>query len=195
MIEGVDTSHPELAGRISGTANMCTPMLGGCEGTGITDTDGHGTHVAGLACAAGDNHVAMASIGFGCSIYAIKTDLSWTSIINSIYLEDGLERCEKVLPLAKEHGSAVIALTIDEKGMAKTAEDKVRIARRIYDICTRDFGLRPEDLLFDVLTFTICTGNEDDRRLGLETLEGIRRVRAELPGVGLFSASRTSRSA
>jgi len=108
------------------------------------------------------------------------------SIINSINLEDGLERIEKVLPLAKEHGSAVVALTIDEKGMAKTAEEKVRIASRIYRICTEDWGLRPEDLLFDVLTFTICTGNEDDRRLGLETLEGIRRVRAELPGVGLI---------
>jgi 5-methyltetrahydrofolate--homocysteine methyltransferase len=108
------------------------------------------------------------------------------SIINSINLEDGLERCEKVLPLAKEHGAAVVALTIDEQGMAKTAEDKVRIARRIYGICTEDWGLRPEDLLFDVLTFTICTGNSDDRRLGLETLEGIRRVRAELPGVGLI---------
>jgi 5-methyltetrahydrofolate--homocysteine methyltransferase len=108
------------------------------------------------------------------------------SIVNSINLEDGLERIEKVLPLVKEHGAAVIALTIDEKGMAKTAEDKVRIASRIYRICTEDWGLRPEDLLFDVLTFTICTGNEDDRKLGLETLEGIRRVRAELPGVGLI---------
>jgi 5-methyltetrahydrofolate--homocysteine methyltransferase len=108
------------------------------------------------------------------------------SIINSINLEDGLERCAKVLPLAKEHGAAVVALTIDEQGMAKTADEKVRIARRIYDICTENYGLRPEDLLFDVLTFTICTGNEDDRRLGLETLEGIRRVRAELPGVGLI---------
>ncbi|MFN0241268.1 MAG: methionine synthase [Planctomycetota bacterium] len=108
------------------------------------------------------------------------------SIVNSINLEDGLERCAKVLPLAKEHGSAVIALTIDEKGMAKTADDKVRIAKRLYSICTEDYGLRPEDLLFDVLTFTICTGNEDDRRLGLETLDGIRRVKAELPGVGLL---------
>ncbi len=105
------------------------------------------------------------------------------SIINSINLEDGLERCERVLPLAKEHGSAVIALTIDEQGMAKTAEDKIRIARRLYKICVEDWGLRPEDLFFDVLTFTICTGNEDDRKLALETLEGIRRVRAELPGV------------
>jgi len=106
------------------------------------------------------------------------------SIINSINLEDGLEKCSRVLPLAKEHGSAVIALTIDEKGMAKEVEDKVRVARRIYDICVEDYGLSPADLLFDVLTFTICTGNEDDRKHGINTLEGIRRVRAELPGVG-----------
>ncbi len=108
------------------------------------------------------------------------------SIVNSINLEDGLERCKQVLPLVVEFGCAVIALTIDEQGMAKTAEDKVRIARRIFDICTQDYGLRPEDLLFDVLTFTICTGNEDDRKLGAETLEGIRRVKEALPGVGLL---------
>jgi 5-methyltetrahydrofolate--homocysteine methyltransferase len=108
------------------------------------------------------------------------------SIVNSINLEDGLERMEKVLPLVKEHGAAVIALTIDEDGMAKTAEDKLRIAKRIHKICVEDWGLRSEDILFDVLTFTICTGNEDDRRLGIETLEGIRLVRDELPGVGLL---------
>jgi len=106
------------------------------------------------------------------------------SVINSINLEDGLEKCARVLPLAKEHGAAVIALTIDEQGMAKEVEDKVRIARRLYDICTEQYGLRPEDLLFDVLTFTICTGNEDDRKHGIHTLEGIRRVKEELPGVG-----------
>jgi 5-methyltetrahydrofolate--homocysteine methyltransferase len=105
-------------------------------------------------------------------------------IVNSINLEDGLERCAKVLPLVVEHGAAVIALTIDEDGMARSADDKLRIARRLYEICTRDYGMRPEDLLFDVLTFTICTGNEDDRKHGIETLEGIRRVRQELPGVG-----------
>ena len=110
--------------------------------------------------------------------------LGGRSIINSVNLEDGLEKCNQVLPLAREHGAAVVCLTIDEKGMAKTAEDKVRIARRLHKICVEDHGLRPEDLLFDVLTFTICTGNEDDRRLGIETLEGIRRVRSELPGVG-----------
>jgi 5-methyltetrahydrofolate--homocysteine methyltransferase len=106
------------------------------------------------------------------------------SIINSINLEEGPARAEEVLRIAKEHGAAVIALTIDEKGMAKTAEDKIRIARRLHRMCVEDFGMRPEDLLFDVLTFTIATGNDDDRRLGLETLEGIRRVRDELPGVG-----------
>ncbi len=108
------------------------------------------------------------------------------SIVNSINLEDGLERCEQVLPLVKEFGAAVVALTIDEQGMAKTAEDKLRIAKRLYRICTEDYRLAPEDLLFDVLTFTICTGNEEDRRLALETLEGIRRLREELPGVGLL---------
>ncbi len=105
------------------------------------------------------------------------------SIINSINLEDGLEKCRQVLPIAKEHGSAVIALTIDEKGMAKEVEDKVRIARRIHDLCVQDYGMRPEDLFFDVLTFTVCTGNEDDRKHAINTLEGIRRVREELPGV------------
>jgi 5-methyltetrahydrofolate--homocysteine methyltransferase len=106
------------------------------------------------------------------------------SIVNSINLEDGMERAGKVLPLAKEHGAALIALTIDEEGMAKSVEDKVRIARRIHDIAVHDHGLRSEDLLFDVLTFTVCTGNEDDRKHAQNTLEGVKRVREELPGVG-----------
>jgi 5-methyltetrahydrofolate--homocysteine methyltransferase len=110
--------------------------------------------------------------------------LGGRSIVNSINLEEGPERAEKVLAIAKEHGAALVALTIDEKGMAKTAEEKLRIARRLHRLCVEDWKMRPEDLLFDVLTFTICTGNDEDRRLGLETLEGIRRVRAELPGVG-----------
>jgi subtilisin family serine protease len=84
---GIYAAHPDLAGRISGAINECTqpPVLGGCAGTGTEDEDGHGTHVAGLACASADNAYGLASIGFGCSIYAIKSDLTYTSIINSIY--------------------------------------------------------------------------------------------------------------
>jgi 5-methyltetrahydrofolate--homocysteine methyltransferase len=106
------------------------------------------------------------------------------SIVNSINLEDGRERLDRVVPLAVEHGAALVALTIDEQGMAKSVEDKVRVARRLHEICVGEYGMRPEDLLFDVLTFTICTGNAEDRRHGLSTLEGVRRVREELPGVG-----------
>jgi hypothetical protein len=84
---GIYGGHPDLAGRISGAINLCTqpPALGGCEGTGAGDEEGHGTHVSGLACAAADNGYGIASIGFGCSIYSIKSDLTYTSIINSIY--------------------------------------------------------------------------------------------------------------
>jgi subtilisin family serine protease len=84
---GIYAAHPDLAGLISGAINECTepPLLGGCAGTGTEDDDGHGTHVAGLACASADNGYGIASIGFGCSIYAIKSDLTYTSIINSIY--------------------------------------------------------------------------------------------------------------
>ena len=107
-------------------------------------------------------------------------------IVNSINLEDGPENAEEVIRLAVEHGAALVCLTIDENGMARTAQEKLRIARRLYGLCVEGCGMRPEDLLIDVLTFTICTGNEEDRQLGVETLEGIRRVREELPGVGLL---------
>jgi len=102
-------------------------------------------------------------------------------IVNSINLEDGEKRCDEVLPLCRKYGAAVVALTIDEEGMAKTADRKVAIARRIYRLAVERYGMRPCDILFDPLTFTICTGNEDDRRLGLETLEAIRRIKAEMP--------------
>lgn len=104
-------------------------------------------------------------------------------IINSINLEDGEERMNHVCPLARKYGAALVALTIDETGMAKTCDAKVAIAKRIHDLCRDKWGIGAGDLLFDPLTFTIGTGNEDDRRLGLETLEAIRRIKAELPGV------------
>jgi 5-methyltetrahydrofolate--homocysteine methyltransferase len=103
------------------------------------------------------------------------------AILNSINFEDGEGPAEQRLALARRFGAAVVALTIDEQGMAKTADDKLRIARRLRDFACGRFRLPESDLLIDPLTFTICTGKEDDRRLGVETLDAIERIAAELP--------------
>ena len=102
-------------------------------------------------------------------------------IINSINFEDGEEAADKRLGLARRFGAGVIALTIDETGMAKEVEHKLAVARRLYDFACGKHGLPPADLLFDPLTFTICTGNEDDRRLGLNTLEAIEQISRAMP--------------
>ena len=107
-------------------------------------------------------------------------------IINSINFEDGEQAAIDRLMLAKKFGAAVIALTIDEVGMAKTAEDKLRIARRLVDFACDKHGLPQSDLLIDPLTFTIATGNEDDRKLGQWTLEGIRMIRDEFPDIQII---------
>ncbi|MDZ7309018.1 MAG: methionine synthase [candidate division KSB1 bacterium] len=105
------------------------------------------------------------------------------AIVNSINLEDGEARLAHVLPLCRRYGAAVIALTIDEQGMAKTVEQKVAIARRIHDLACGKYGLRPQDLIFDCLTFTLGSGDEEFRKSGIATLEAIRRIKAELRGV------------
>ena len=102
-------------------------------------------------------------------------------IINSINLEDGEKRSGLVLPMARRYGAAVIALTIDEEGMALTADRKVAIAHRIHDLAVGKYGLRPEDLIFDALTLPISTGQEDYRSAAIETLEAVRRIKLELP--------------
>jgi 5-methyltetrahydrofolate--homocysteine methyltransferase len=104
-------------------------------------------------------------------------------IINSINLEDGEKRTSLVLPMAKKYGAAVIALTIDEDGMALTADKKVAIAKRIFDLAVNKYGMRPEDLIFDALTLPISTGQEDYRTAGIETLNAIKRIKQELPQV------------
>ena len=105
------------------------------------------------------------------------------AIINSINLEDGEKRTSKVLPMAKRYGAAVIALTIDEDGMALTAEKKVAIAKRIYDLATQKYGIRPVDLIFDTLTLPISTGQEEYRTAGIETLKAVKGVKEQLPEV------------
>ena len=104
------------------------------------------------------------------------------AIVNSINLEAGEDKANGVVPLAVEHGAALIALTIDEVGMAKTADRKVEIAKRITELC-EGHGLEREALIFDVLTFTLTTGDEEWRPSAVETIEGIRRVKEEIPGV------------
>jgi 5-methyltetrahydrofolate--homocysteine methyltransferase len=103
-------------------------------------------------------------------------------IVNSVNLEKSGERVRKVLPLVRRYGAAVVAMTIDEKGMAQTAERKAEIARRLVAVAA-EHGLPPDSLVFDALTFTLATGGEEYRHSAVETLEGIRRIKAENPGV------------
>ena len=104
-------------------------------------------------------------------------------IVNSINMENGRKRIDSVVPIVKRFGAAVIALTIDEVGMAKTRERKLEIARQIHDIVVHEYGLAPEDLIFDALTFTLATGDAEWIESAKETVEGIRMIKRELPGV------------
>ncbi len=104
-------------------------------------------------------------------------------LLNSIHLEGGETKAGKILALAKKYNAAVIALTIDETGMAKTAERKLEIARRIHQLAVEKYGLRPQDLVFDALTFTLATGDAEYSRSALDTFEGIRLIKSALPGV------------
>jgi len=104
-------------------------------------------------------------------------------LINSTHLESGRAKADKIFTLAKTHNAAVIVLTIDENGMAKTREKKLEVAKRIYDIAVNEHGLKPEDLVYDTLTFTLATGDEEFVNSAIETIEGIRLIKQNLPGV------------
>ncbi len=113
--------------------------------------------------------------------------LGGRAVINSVNFEDGEgpdSRFAKVMPIIKEHGAAVVALTIDEQGQARTTEDKVRIAERLVDTLTGTWGLREGDILIDFLTFTLGTGQEESRKDGIATIEAIREMKARRPNVG-----------
>jgi 5-methyltetrahydrofolate--homocysteine methyltransferase len=103
------------------------------------------------------------------------------AIVNSVNLEAGEEKLDRVVPLAIAHGAALIALTIDEVGMAKTRERKLEIAKRIKELACDKHGLDPELLIFDALTFTLTTGDDEWKPSAVETIEGIRLVKRELP--------------
>jgi 5-methyltetrahydrofolate--homocysteine methyltransferase len=113
---------------------------------------------------------------------ALKT-IPGRCLLNSTHLESGRDKMDRILSLAKEHNAAVLVLTIDEQGMAKTAQRKLEVARRIFDIAVGEHGLLPEDLVYDSLTFTLATGDDEFANSAVETLEGIRVIKKELPGV------------
>jgi len=119
--------------------------------------------------------------------------VSGKPIINSVNLEDGREKFDAIVALARRYGAALVCGTIDEEGMARTADRKFEIAKRIYEIATREFGIAPHDLIFDPLVLPVSTGQAEERRNGLELLHGIRRIKQELPGaltiVGLSNIS------
>src|ERR687895_1667579 len=105
------------------------------------------------------------------------------AIVNSVNLEAGRDKLDKVVPIALQHGAALIALTIDEVGMAKTRERKLEVATRIKELVCDEHGMDPELLIFDALTFTLTTGDEEWKPSAIETIEGIRAIKSELPGV------------
>jgi 5-methyltetrahydrofolate--homocysteine methyltransferase len=105
------------------------------------------------------------------------------AIVNSVNLEAGRAKLDRVLPAVLAHGAALIALTIDEVGMAKTAERKVEVAKRIHELCCSEHGLDPQLLIFDCLTFTLTTGDEEWRPSALQTIAGIRAIKEQIPGV------------
>ena len=112
--------------------------------------------------------------------------LGGRSVLNSANLEDGDaegSRIDRVFKLARKHGAAVICLLIDEEGQARTLEWKMRVAHRIHDLAVDRYGLESSALIFDALTFPLSTGDDDLRRDGIATIEAIRRIKAELPGV------------
>ncbi len=112
--------------------------------------------------------------------------LGGKAILNSANLEDGFaegSRCDRVFRLAQEYGAAVICLTIDEDGQARDVDWKLRVAHRLYELATGTYGIPAEDLIFDPLTFPLSAGTEDLRGDGVATIEAIRRIKAELPGV------------
>lgn len=129
----------------------------------------------------------------------IETGLQWLGgkpILNSVNLEDGDAtgtRLDRFLTLAKEYGAAVICTCIDQEGQARTAEWKLRAAKSIYDIAINRYGLEPHDLLFDPLALPLTTGMEESRKDGIETINGIRAIKKELPGaftvIGLSNTS------
>ncbi|MBI2236868.1 MAG: methionine synthase [Magnetospirillum sp.] len=175
--DGITAMAREQVREGSHTLDVCTAFVGRDEVRDMTEVVSRlrGSVTAPLVIDSTELPVIEAAM----KLYGGK------AIINSINFENGEETAAERLRLARKFGASVVALTIDEEGMAKSVEDKLRIAHRLYDFAVNVHGLPAADLLFDPLTFTICTGNADDRKLALWTLEAIARIRAEMPDCGI----------
>src|SRR5438874_1271661 len=146
----------------------------------------YGANIVGGCC--GTTHAHLKAV-----VEAGLKLCSGKAIINSINLEDGRKTLDPKTRLAKKYGAALVALTIDEKGQADTADWKFEVAHRIYDICVNEYKIPPTDLLFDPLVFPVSTGQEQTRKSAIATFEAIRRTKKALPGaltsVGLRNCS------
>ena len=114
-------------------------------------------------------------------IEAALKRLGGKCIVNSVNFEDGGKRLHQVLPMCRKYGAAVVALAIDEEGQARTTEWKLRVARRLVHTITEEYGIAPEDIFFDALTFPLGSGAEELRRDGIATIDAIRQFKAEFP--------------
>jgi len=175
--DGIVAMAREQVKEGSHTLDVCTAFVGRDEVADMTEVVSRlrGSVTAPLVIDSTELPVLEAAL----ALYGGK------ALLNSINFESGEEPAAQRLELARRFGAAVIALTIDEDGMAKDIDGKLRIARRLYDFAVNRHGLPAGDLLFDPLTFTVCTGNEDDRGLALATLDAIERIRADMPECGI----------
>jgi len=175
--DGITAMAREQVKEGSHTLDICTAFVGRNEVSDMTEvmTRLRGAVTAPLVVDSTELPVLEAAL----KLYGGK------AILNSINFENGEGDAADRLKLARKFGAAVVALTIDEDGMAKDADAKLRIAHRLYDFAVNRHGLPAGDLLFDPLTFTICTGNADDRKLAVETLDAIERLARELPECGI----------
>jgi 5-methyltetrahydrofolate--homocysteine methyltransferase len=176
--EGCIEMGREQVGEGSHTLDLCTAFVGRDECADMTE-------VATRMRTAVNAPLVFDSTELPVLEAALKL-YGGKGVLNSINFESGEEPAASRMELARRFGAAVIALTIDEEGMAKSVERKVEVAQRLHDFACGRYGLPSSDLMIDPLTFTICTGNTDDRKLALWTLEAIERIRNALPEVQIL---------
>ncbi|NMC83484.1 MAG: methionine synthase [Armatimonadetes bacterium] len=146
-----------------------------------TDESAQMTALVKRLCMGVETPLVIDTTEFDVMEAALKT-CPGRAVVNSINLENRAERVDKWLPVIADHGAAVVAMTIDEHGMAKTADAKFRVAKRLHEIVVGEYGLPPDTLIFDVQVFPLVTGQEDLADSAVENLNAIRRIKSELPG-------------